>query len=1133
MTTDRFNSAINHLWVGCDQMKGRHRPGARDGADCLPATTLPIPNQDGQKKTKPPKRKESFPTCKEDRQRPREPRKCVGALGKGTRVCHASDRSGVRCPSDPEFESNEIGRAPQSDVGGRLQCLSRYGGEAMSERAEVIWRTVGDRQANGDLLVGNSLADTLRRLGSLASELAGPAALNQQELVDRLCSDQVKRWRAGQRVPAESYLALHPSIQESRESALELIYGEFLLREEMGESPQLEEFYWRFPRFAARLQKQLDLHGALMSLDSTPETLLDAHAADGGPESTTTPSLTRFIAPGFKILGELGRGGMGAVYKAWQVRLKRLVAVKVIRADAYADKGSAARFHAEAEAAARLQHANIIQVFEVGEYEGIGYLVLEYGAGGGLDRRLAGMLQDPNDSARLIETLARAIHYAHQNGIVHRDLKPANVLLTADGIPKISDFGLAKLLQGDDGLTQVGDILGTPSYMAPEQIRGSSGGITPATDVYALGAILYEMLTGRPPFKGTTPLSTMEQVSSIEPLSPGKLQRHTPRDLEIICLKCLQKAPHRRYATAVALADDLRRFLDRQPILARQTPAWERAWKWARRRPSAATALLSILIAIVLLLCGAFYHNARLRAAVRNAQAAEHASRNNAQAAFEQRNLALQAFKELVYGVQEKLAQTPATRAVRQGLLDTAIAGLEEISLRTAGSPPDLSQAAAHQKLGDMYRIIGRFGDAGAHYARSRKLAENLLTLDPDNIAIGDVLYQTRMGLGLLNMATGHFALAKSEFERAAAISTVIAAADPRHDAGRRGLIEAYLQIGRAHSFLHDVAQAEAWFRKMQDLAAAWVAEEPGNHQARDLLASSLRKLADIKKFSRNYVGAQQDYLSAITIGRELVDLEPRNFDFKSHLSIAIDDLAGVVRDQRDFESARRLFQEAERLFAELVESDPDHLQSRKALLHTQLRRAGMERDLSQFASGAKLFRAALDHLHMLEREGTLEGGRVSFTDSKTLENEIEFCEAAPKALVDLDFACSKPVVVATRLLLYRARTLEHRQVAVAARAIRELKADDPESLYQVARSLSLLMIDLNSGRWADLPQGERQAIGHECADRAADVLVQAEKLGFSDAGRLESGELAGLWQHPIYQSLLARLKRPQKRRSD
>ena len=1022
---------------------------------------------------------------------------------------------------------------PGATPGVGLNVSPRYGGKAMGEHTEDVRSAVEDRQAYGDSLLDKSRAETLRQLGCADAEATSSAAVSQEELVDRLCNDQVKRWRAGQRVPAESYLALHPCLQEFGEAALELIYGEFLLREELGESPQVEEFHWRFPRFAARLQKQLELHGALLSSDSTPETLLGAPGPGRESGGSVIFGPTRFIAPGYKILGELGRGGMGTVYKAWQVRLKRVVALKVIPAAAYADPGAAARFQAEAEAAARLQHPNIVPVFEVGEHEGMGYLVLQYQPGGGLDRRLADMLQDPNDSARLIETLARAIHHAHQHGIVHRDLKPANVLLTEDGTPKISDFGLAKLLERDDGLTQVGDILGTPSYMAPEQIRGSSDRITAATDVYALGAILYEMLTGRPPFKGTTPLSTMEQVATIEPLSPGKLQRHTPRDLVIICLKCLQKSPRRRYPTALELADDLRRFLDRQPILARQIPAWERAWKWARRHPSAATATFSICVAVNLLIGGALYYNARLRAAVRAAQAAEQASRNNAQAALEQRNLALQAFKELVYGVQEKLAQTPATRTVRRGLLATAIAGLEEISRSTAGLPPDLSQAAAHQKLGDMYLIIGRYADAGNHYERSRKLAEDLLVLDPDNISIGNVLYQTRMGLGLMHMATQHFALARPEFERAATIAAVITEIDPGHDAGRRGLIEAYLQIGRAHSFGNEFALAEAWFRKMHNLAAAWVSEEPGNHQARDLLASSLRKLADIKKFSRNLAGAQEDYLKAIAIGRELIDLEPLNLDFKSHLSTAIDDLGGVVRDQSDFDWARRLFQEAERLFAELVESDPERLQSRIALIHTQVHRAAMERELSQFALAAKLYRTALNHVQKLEREGRLAAGRISFINNVTLQNEIAFCDDAPKALVDLEFARSRPVVVATRLLLVRARTLGDRQVVVTARALLDLKADDPDGLYNIARSLSLLVNDLRSGRWPGFPQAERQGLERECVDRAAELLLRAEQRGFNDATRLQSGDLAALRPLPIYQAILSRLKQAQKGPAD
>ncbi len=208
---------------------------------------------------------------------------------------------------------------------------------------------------------------------------------------------------------------------------------------------------------------------------------------------------------------------------------------------------------------------------------------------------------------------------------------------------------------------------------------------------------------------------------------------------------------------------------------------------------------------------------------------------------------------------------------------------------------------------------------------------------------------------------------------------------------------------------------------KCKTLAAAWVAEEPGNHQARDLLASSLRKIADIKKFSKDYAGAQEDYMSAIAIGRELVNLEPLNLDFKSHLSTALDDVAQVVRDQHDYESAIQLFQEAEGLIGELVASDPDHLHYRTALLHTQLHRANVESDLGRFASAAKIFRVALNDLHLLEREGRFERGRVSSIDSKALANEVAFCEVAPRALVDPDFARSQPVAVSGRLLLLRA----------------------------------------------------------------------------------------------------------------
>jgi WD40 repeat protein/Flp pilus assembly protein TadD len=325
------------------------------------------------------------------------------------------------------------------------------------------------------------------------------------------------------------------------------------------------------------------------------------------------PAGARTLAPipprpqniaGFEVLAELGRGGMGVVYQARQTKLNRLVALKMILSGACAGEQELARFHGEAKAAARLQHPNIVQVHEVGEHNGLPFFALELVGGGSLAARLAGRPLPAREAARLAEALARAVHYAHEQGVVHRDLKPANVLLTADGSPKVTDFGLAKMVQpGPDGPapggpTQSGAILGTPSYMAPEQAQGRAHRVGPAADIYALGAILYEMLTGRPPFVAATPLDTLLQVVGDEPVPPRRLQGQVPLDLETVCLKCLQKEPAKRYASAAALADDLSRFLAGRPIQARPVGAAERAWRWCRRNP----AVASLLAAVALLL---------------------------------------------------------------------------------------------------------------------------------------------------------------------------------------------------------------------------------------------------------------------------------------------------------------------------------------------------------------------------------------------------------------------------------------------------------------------------------------------------------------------------------------------------
>jgi tRNA A-37 threonylcarbamoyl transferase component Bud32 len=316
-----------------------------------------------------------------------------------------------------------------------------------------------------------------------------------------------------------------------------------------------------------------------------------------GPPSPGVPP----APPGYEILGELGRGGMGVVYKARQVKLDRVVALKMILAGGHASPADLARFHTEAQAIARLQHPHIVQIFEVGAHEGHPFFSLEFCPGGSLERRLRGQPLAGGTAAALVHTLAQAVHHAHLHGIVHRDIKPGNILLVGhpdapleECQPRVTDFGLAKKV-GEGGPTLSHSVMGTPSYMAPEQAGGNHQ-TGPAADVYALGAVLYELLAGRPPFRGATPMDTLLQVVADEPppLRPGR--PGVSRDLETVCLKCLHKDPARRYASAEDLADELGRFLRGEPILARPMGVSASVGRWAQQRPALAATFAGLLL---------------------------------------------------------------------------------------------------------------------------------------------------------------------------------------------------------------------------------------------------------------------------------------------------------------------------------------------------------------------------------------------------------------------------------------------------------------------------------------------------------------------------------------------------------
>ncbi len=772
--------------------------------------------------------------------------------------------------------------------------------------------------------------------------------------------DQQRRYHQGDPILVEVYLAEYPDLAEDAAAVVRLLVQEFRLRQLLGESPTLTEYLTRFPDYEAVLSGLLQAEFPTPPLDPT------AVPTEGFPQ-----------LEGYRVVGELGRGGMGTVYKAWHERLRCWVAIKMLHGTVGGE-----RLRREAEAIARLRHPNIIHIHDVGEYRStvgtVPFLVLEYVEGGSLARHLAGKPLPPREAAQLVETLARAVEYAHAAGIVHRDLKPANVLL-APGLesPKINDFGLAKDLLGEQVLTASGDVLGTPSYMAPEQVRGKGGSVGPACDLYALGAILYELLVGRPPFQAASAVETVMLVLGEEPIPPRRLQPSLPRDLEIICLKCLEKEPQRRYDSAAALADDLRRFLDHHPIQARPTSWPRRVGKWIRRNPTLAASLLVVLLAVSILTVQWYRFTVDLRQ--QRDRAEHHADEAQRQTHLAMENLrkARQTAEQFFLTVRDhKELRATATESLRLELLRQAL-NLQETLIEDYADLPQLraEQAKSYMTLATLVTDLHSAREALPYLRKAVAIAERLVAEEPDALSHQADLAAYESTLANKLASCGELAEAEQLVRRAIEHGELVVATqtDPTWTMPRFNLANARINLGLIYRQQNRLKETEALYLRARDDAEQIVRQQPNVPDHLHLLGMVCNNLAVIYQRGQRLDPAARCYEQAIQTREALLNLSPNDPGYPRGLAVSYYNAAGLYHQLKRSADAEKAYLRSVMLLSELVRTHPTPRAYRQDLSRVQQRIGEFYRGQKRFSESAMMLEQAVATRRVLADEARRE----------------------------------------------------------------------------------------------------------------------------------------------------------------
>lgn len=816
-------------------------------------------------------------------------------------------------------------------------------------------------------------------LPNLSQFLKNQTSASLQDVASVVLIDQHFRWRRGiEPRSVEFYLEQFPQLALAQEFKLELITEEYGYYRQYGMTLVPADFLRRFPDLDPR------------RLELSEPALTETHSRLQSPGSDThigrKPSgHTTDVAGTFgdyELFEQLGRGGMGVVYRARQRSANRIVALKLIRADrlpdSTAEKTEAlARFQREAQLTAQLDTEHVVTVYEVGQNEGRPFYSMKYVEGQSLHDLLREGPLENRRAARYVQSIARGVHEAHQHGILHRDLKPHNALVESKSDrAMVADFGLAKLVEGDGALSVSGDVFGTPSYMSPEQTRDSSK-VTPLSDVYSLGATLYHALTGRPPFQAATALATLEQVTQSEPLAPRQLNAAVNRDLETICLKAIAKEPTRRYGSAAEMADELRRYLNGEPIHARPVGSAERAWRWCRRNRAVAGLMAAVASALVIgTAVSSFFAISATRERDRADINANDAKSRAEEASFE-RDRATASFRKAQQAVDDsftaisenKLLNVPGMQPLRKELMQSALRYYEGF-LKDRAKDPKLrgELAKTHHRVASIRQNIGEVAEAEQAYLRAIEIEEQLAHENPTATMYQDDLASSFNNLGTLQSLTGRAEEAEKSFSRAIEIQETLARQNPNEPKYQDTLGTCLTNLANLRRDMNHQAEAEKGYSRAIEILEKLSRDHPNVPAYQGNFASSLNSLAQLQRSIGRNAEAEKSYLQAIEIGEKLARENRTTPDYQDNLARSLSSLAILQGATGRGAAAEQSYLRVIEINEKLARENPAVPGYQRGLANSLNNLANLQCAMGQLASGEKSFLRAIEILESLAR---------------------------------------------------------------------------------------------------------------------------------------------------------------------